>query len=154
MGSLKSSCTKVSIRAGMFLIYLFAGAGMFMGIEKTNQDTLMHETKQKMDILKNDLKRRRNLTEQEFRAVQELVEESLDVGIIGSRVFLKTWDFANAFFFCGNVITTIGKESVHYSGRDNGYRLLVNMLLFRRMRFPNKGSMYVSKLQSRKYVTK
>lgn len=109
MGSLKSTCLKVTIRATMFLAYLFTGAGLFILLESSNQDQIDEKTKTALENLKSDLRQRKNITEEEFSQIQKMIERALDVGVIGSKTFLKSWDFANAFFFCGNVITTIGK---------------------------------------------
>ena len=110
MGSLKSSILKVVIRTAMFLAYLFAGAGIFLLLEKDEQ----HMTrKNALDMLNNYERQLMNSTQavadQDLKHLRKLVEEAVDVGAIGKRQFLTKWNLGNAFFFCGNVITTIGK---------------------------------------------
>lgn len=108
MGSIKRTCLKITIRAAMFLVYLFIGAGLFILLESSYQSQLDEQARTTLENSKNKM-RIKNVTEEELLELEKAIEEALDIGVIGSRTFLKNWDFANSFFFCGNVITTIGK---------------------------------------------
>jgi len=110
MASVKSSALKVLIRSAMFLTYLFAGAAIFLLLEKNEQEQQRSLASEKLTNYENELIFKFNVTNTEIMKLRDLVEEALDVGAHGKKMYLREWTFANAFFFCGNVITTIGKK--------------------------------------------
>ena len=95
----------------MFLVYLFAGAGIFLLLEKEDQQQLRNDALQTLAGFENALINATSgaVTDVDMQKLRELVEEALEVGAFGKRRFLTEWNLGNAFFFCGNVITTIGK---------------------------------------------
>ena len=108
MASLKSSVRKISIRTLIFLGYLFVGAGIFFGIEGKYSEERYEKNLAEYNYTKNKFKAAHNVTEDEYVAMQETVRFAVKNGIVGNS-FESKWSFGNAFFFCGNVITTIGE---------------------------------------------
>ncbi|XP_066933336.1 potassium channel subfamily K member 13-like [Clytia hemisphaerica] len=108
MGSIKSSCVKLSIRTAIFLVYLFAGAGIFLLLEKDDQQLV--RTKADNDLTEhiNSMVVKYNVSDADIKLFRNLMERALDVGALGRRKYKTEWNFVNALFFCGNVITTIG----------------------------------------------
>lgn len=109
MGSIKSSCVKLSIRTAIFLVYLFAGAGIFLLLEKDDQQLV--RTKADNDLTEhiNSMVVKYNVSDADIKLFRNLMERALDVGALGRRKYKTEWNFVNALFFCGNVITTIGE---------------------------------------------
>ena len=109
MGSIKSSCVKLSIRTAIFLVYLFAGAGIFLLLEKDDQQLLRTKAENDLTEHQNAMVVKYNISNTDIEVFRDLMEQAIDVGALGRRKHKTEWNFVNALFFCGNVITTIGK---------------------------------------------
>ncbi len=105
MGKVKATVRKLGIRALIFLLYLFLGAGIFLGIEKTDEYS---KQSQKYEKSKKDLMDKYNITTADMNAFFTATKTAVKAGLFKSREIVE-WNFVNAFFFCGNVVTTIGK---------------------------------------------
>lgn len=99
---------KVGIRALIFLGYLFIGAGVFLGIEKSARDERNRDLEKKFEHHKAKLKADYGINETDVNSLTKLIDELIKAGHFKSYK-QKNWDFVNAFFFSGNVVTTIGK---------------------------------------------
>eukprot|EP00794_Sanderia_malayensis_P016949 gene16949-18656_t len=104
MGRIKAICRKLGIRAFIFLLYLFLGAGIFLGIEKTDD---YKNQSQKYDKSKKDLMDKYKINMTDMAAFLDATKVAVKAGLFKSKEIIE-WNFVNAFFFCGNVVTTIG----------------------------------------------
>ena len=95
----------------MFLLYLFAGAGIFLLLEKDDQQEMRNNALQELVGFESALinSTQGGVTDSDMKRLRDLAERAIEVGALGKRRFLTEWNLGNAFFFCGNVITTIGK---------------------------------------------
>ena len=105
MGKLKATVRKVGIRASIFLLYLFLGAGIFLGIEKTDELTVQEK---KYNASKKTLMQTYNISIEDMKQFSTATEAAVKAGLFKKR-YLVEWNFVNAFFFSGNVVTTIGE---------------------------------------------
>lgn len=111
MGTLKSTFRKLTIRAVMFLLYLFIGAGIFLAIEKNAVSQKLKE--QRWLNVTLQFRIAHNITEEEFRKLEEEMKQAVKDNVTLS------WSYVNAFLFCYNVITTIGKFQSQFHKRLN-----------------------------------
>lgn len=113
MGSLRSSLRKVSIRSTMFLIYLFIGAGIFLGLEREASITKLKKHKTEFESDSKMFRESYNISEEKFNIMVGKILHAFEEGVFSSDD-TSSWSFASAFFFCGNVITTIGKSTYYF----------------------------------------
>ena len=104
----KKTCRIVGVRTIIFLIYLFIGAGVFLGIEKSKAAEKKALAKIKYNAFVLQFIKDFNISEDyhwniSFRLLQAYQEK------IFEDVDRLPWSFVNAFLFSGNVVTTIGK---------------------------------------------
>lgn len=111
MGSLRSSLRKVSIRSTMFLIYLFIGAGIFLGLEREASITKLKKHKTEFESDSKMFRESYNISEEKFNIMVGKILHAFEEGVFSSDD-TSSWSFASAFFFCGNVITTIGYGTI------------------------------------------
>ncbi len=105
MGKIKSTVRKVGIRALIFLLYLFVGAGIFLGIEKTDDYS---KSKNRWERSQESLKKTYNINDTDMEEFIKATKDAIKAGMFKSRPLVE-WSFVNSFLFCGNVVTTIGK---------------------------------------------
>ena len=108
MSRAKVVTRKIGIRALIFLAYLFLGAGVFLGIEQNARKERNLRNTKKFNDSKNMLKIRYGINDTDMNKFVQVLRE------IGKDGYFKddhtnNWDFVNAFFFSGNVVTTIGE---------------------------------------------
>ena len=108
MSRVKVVTRKVGIRALIFLAYLFIGAGVFLGIERDARAARNKQLETKFNEFKSKLKRDYSINDTDMTSFTSLIKELSNAGIFKNHGN-KNWDFVNAFFFSGNVVTTIGE---------------------------------------------
>lgn len=108
--ALSPNTKKLIIRIVFFLIYLLVGAAIFQAIE------LPHEKKRRSDLqfdtIKENFTKKYNISTEDMKRFLQNLKEALELGFdLEQAKFpnLQRWHFMNAFFFAGNVVTTIGK---------------------------------------------
>ena len=107
-----SSSKKLLLRILLFLAYLLIGAAIFEAIESPEEKR--RRNKLQFQELRKNFTHRFNISEKDMTTLLEGLKEALDLGyeiayneVGGYRA--TNWDFMDAFFFAGNVVTTIGK---------------------------------------------
>lgn len=107
MSRIKVVARKISIRALIFLGYLFLGAGVFLGIEKEAREKHNSELEKELRDRLYTMRNNCSITNATLEELQTFIKSLILDGLYKQ----KNWDFVNAFFFSGNVVTTIGKLS-------------------------------------------
>lgn len=107
-----SSTKKLILRILLFLLYLLIGAAIFDAIESPEEKDL--RKKLQFEELRKNFTLKFNISESDMTVLLEGLREALDLGYeIGYNNIggypATNWDFMDAFFFAGNVVTTIGK---------------------------------------------
>ncbi|XP_065051039.1 TWiK family of potassium channels protein 18-like [Rhopilema esculentum] len=105
MSRWKAVIQKLGTRALLFLVYLFIGAGIFMGIEKKYKEEKINKLALRYNSSKHKLMRDYGINQTDMKVFENLIKELVSDGLFGAS---PQWDFANGFFFCVNVVTTIG----------------------------------------------
>ena len=108
MSRMKVVTRKIGIRALIFLGYLFIGAGVFLGIERSAREKKNNLLETQFEQHIAGLKKDYGINETDLNNLRELIWKLARDGHFKTRK-AKSWDFVNAFFFSGNVVTTIGK---------------------------------------------
>ena len=108
MSRVKAVTRKVGIRALIFLAYLFLGAGVFLGIERDARIERTNRLEKKFNDYKAKLKNDYGINETDMENFTNLISELIKAGHF-KEYKNNNWDFVNAFFFSGNVVTTIGE---------------------------------------------
>ena len=108
MSRVKVVTRKVGIRALIFLAYLFIGAGVFLGIERDARAERNNQLEKRFNEYKLKLKRDYGINDTDMNNFTNLIRELANGGHF-KNYGSKNWDFVNAFFFSGNVVTTIGE---------------------------------------------
>ena len=104
MGTWRHTVRKVGIRSALFLSYLFVGAGIFLGIESLDDGAReKRKYEERAKIMKNH-----NINESTMTEVENHYKEFEKYLRYYGEAKNGKWNFVNAFFFCGNVMTTIG----------------------------------------------
>lgn len=115
---ISSNTKKLLLRIVLFLVYLLVGAGIFYGIEHSNEDDL----RGKNDFHKKykNFTDRYKISKEDMLAFIKGLEGAIKLGynvtsgFDGSREEAWSghyrWQFMGAFHFAGNVVTTIGKS--------------------------------------------
>lgn len=106
--ALGSNTKKLIIRILLFLLWLLVGAAMFLGVERGPEK----EERKKLDFINytDNFKATHNISDEEMDEFLKKLKEAIDLGYdILRQNYTINWDFMNAFFFAGNVVTTIGK---------------------------------------------
>lgn len=108
--TLSSSSKKLIIRLVLFLVYLILGAGIFILMERSKEETERNKAEQFSSL-------RRNFTKNCFNSSEEMQQFLLDLehalrygyDITKDDMNAEKWSFLNSFYFVGNIVTTIGK---------------------------------------------
>ena len=106
MGRMKAVARKIGLRAAIFLAYLFVGAGVFLAIENT--DDTFTKAKKNYENERLNLMKKYNISALDMKNFTDATKKAVKVGLFKNEQKTK-WNFVNAFFFCGNVVTTIGE---------------------------------------------
>ena len=109
--ALSQNTKKLIIRIVLFLVYLLVGAAIFQAIE------LHHEEKQRNEFkfevfLKNNFTEKYKISNVDMKDFLQKLKKAIELGFdlqTGEYPPRYQWHFMNAFFFAGNVVTTIGK---------------------------------------------
>lgn len=111
--ALSPNTKKLIIRIVFFLVYLLVGAAIFQAIE------LPHEKKRRselqFDIIQHNFTKKYNISGEDMKCFLQKLKKALELGFdLQEAAFpkLQQWHFMNAFFFAGNVVTTIGKFDI------------------------------------------
>lgn len=117
--ALSPNTKKLIIRIAFFLVYLLVGAAIFQAIE------LPHEKKGRsdlqFDIIQHNFTEKYNISEEDMKCFLQKLKKALKLGFdLQEAKFppLQQWHFMNAFFFAGNVVTTIGKFDIFTHHRE------------------------------------
>ena len=97
----KGEKRKLLILMTCFVLYLSIGALIFKAVESKGEDG---ETK--MTNVYERLKSEKNLTREEFKDYIKEIQTIYKITSHGSK-----WTFYSSLYFCGSVVTTIGKSS-------------------------------------------
>lgn len=108
--ALSQNTKKLIIRIVLFLVYLLVGAAIFQAIE------LHYEKKQRsefkfQEFLKNNFTDKYNISDDDMKDFLQKLKKAIELGFdlqTGEYPSRFQWHFMNAFFFAGNVVTTIG----------------------------------------------
>lgn len=109
--ALSQNTKKLIIRIVLFLVYLLVGAGIFQAIELHNEKKEREEFKFE-DFLKNNFTDKYNISGNDMKDFLQKLKKAIELGFdlqTGEFPSRFQWHFMNAFFFAGNVVTTIGK---------------------------------------------
>ena len=108
--ALSQNTKKLIIRIVLFLVYLLVGAAIFQAIE------LHYEKKQRKEFKFEDIKKnfthKYNISSVDMTDFLQKLKKAIELGFdlqTGEFPPRFQWHFMNAFFFAGNVVTTIGK---------------------------------------------
>ena len=108
--ALSQNTKKLIIRIVLFLVYLLVGAAIFQAIE------LHYEKKQRNEFKFEDIKKnftdKYNISSVDMTDFLRKLKKAIGLGFdlqTGEFPSRFQWHFMNAFFFAGNVVTTIGK---------------------------------------------
>lgn len=112
--ALSQNTKKLIIRIVLFLVYLLVGAAIFQAIE------LHYEKKQrnefKFEEFLNNFTEKHNISNVDMTDFLQKLKKAIELGFdlqTGEYPTRYQWHFMNAFFFAGNVVTTIGKLNSH-----------------------------------------
>lgn len=95
----------------LFLVYLLVGAAIFQAIELHNEEKQRAEF-QFEAYLKNNFTDKYKISDVDMADFLQKLKKALELGFdlqTGGYPSKFQWHFMNAFFFAGNVVTTIGK---------------------------------------------
>ncbi|XP_078486264.1 potassium channel, subfamily K, member 16 [Ciona intestinalis] len=114
----------IAILICLYFVYLLVGAGVFVALEFTREElecqrtiTEIGEVAAKVNSnLSNTNGSNENLTGEDFRNLIQLIREAPQNGVQfdsnQTASCARNWDFHNAFFFAGTVVTTIGYGNI------------------------------------------
>ena len=109
-----SSSKKLIVRILLFLVYLLIGAAIFDAIESPEEEK--RRKKLQFEELRKNFTSRFKISEKDMAELLDRLKDALDLGYDITYGNNQTggypatnWDFMDAFFFAGNVVTTIGK---------------------------------------------
>ncbi len=108
--ALSQNTKKLIIRIVLFLVYLLVGAAIFQAIELHNEKKQREEFK--FEDLKNNFENKYNISGDDMKDFLQKLKRAIELGFdlqSGGYPSRFQWHFMNAFFFAGNVVTTIGK---------------------------------------------
>lgn len=108
--ALSLNTKKLIIRIVLFLVYLLVGAAIFQAIELHNEKREREE--EQFTALKENFTAKYNISKDDMKDFLEKLKKALELGFDlqkGDYPSRYQWHFMNAFFFAGNVVTTIGK---------------------------------------------
>lgn len=109
--ALSQNTKKLIIRIVLFLVYLLVGAAIFQAIELHNEKKQRDEFK--FEDLKNNFTDKYNISHGDMKDFLHKLKKAIELGFdlqTGDYPSRYQWHFMNAFFFAGNVVTTIGKS--------------------------------------------
>jgi len=107
--ALSLNTKKLIIRIVLFLIYLLVGAAIFQAIELPNEKR--ERDNDQFETLKENFTNKYNISNDDMKEFLEKLKKALELGYDLQSAEYPTryqWHFMNAFFFAGNVVTTIG----------------------------------------------
>ena len=108
--ALSLNTKKLIIRILLFLVYLLVGAAIFQAIELQNEKKLRDEDQ--FLAVKKNLTIKYNISNEDMNEFFAQLKRALELGFDLQRADYPAryqWHFMNAFFFAGNVVTTIGE---------------------------------------------
>ena len=106
-----SKATKLIIRILLFLAWLLLGAGMFLGVEKPYEEE--ERLKLNFSAVRKNFMAKHNIGEADMESFLSKLHSAVELGYdIKKQNYTIRWNFMNAFFFAGNVVTTIGKFGI------------------------------------------
>lgn len=109
--ALSLNTKKLIIRIVLFLIYLLVGAAIFQAIELPNEKR--ERDNDQFETLKENFTNKYNISNDDMKEFLEKLKKALELGYDLQSAEYPTryqWHFMNAFFFAGNVVTTIGES--------------------------------------------
>lgn len=109
--ALSQNTKKLIIRIVLFLVYLLVGAAIFQAIELHYEKKLRDEFNFE-DFLNNNFTVKYNISDVDIKDFLQKLKKAIELGFdlqTGKYPPRFQWHFMNAFFFAGNVVTTIGK---------------------------------------------
>lgn len=109
--ALSQNTKKLIIRIVLFLVYLLVGAAIFQAIELHNEKKQREEFK--FEDSKNNFTDKYNISDKDMEDFLHKLKKAIELGFdlqTGGYPPRYQWHFMNAFFFAGNVVTTIGKS--------------------------------------------
>lgn len=109
--ALSQNTKKLIIRIVLFLVYLLVGAAIFQVIELNNEKKQREEFNFE-DFLKNNFTDKYKISGDDMKDFLQKLKKAIELGFdLQTREYPTRyqWHFMNAFFFAGNVVTTIGK---------------------------------------------
>ena len=116
--ALSLNTKKLIIRIVLFLVYLLVGAAIFQAIE------LQYEREQRredeFEAVKENFTSKYNISDKDMKAFLAKLKKALELGFdlqTAKYPNIDKWHFMNAFFFAGNVVTTIGESHSYVSRR-------------------------------------
>lgn len=116
--ALSLNTKKLIIRIVLFLVYLLVGAAIFQAIE------LQYEKEQRkedeFEAVKGNFTAKYNISDKDMKAFLAKLKKALELGFdlqTAKYPNIFKWHFMNAFFFAGNVVTTIGESHSYISRR-------------------------------------
>lgn len=105
-------CTTLLALLTGVMLYLVMGALVFRTLEAPKESSAYEDLlKTKQTFLDNNS----CVTELDFHELVKRVVSAVEAGLDVSNLpanFTSRWDLASAFFFCGTIITTIGRWQV------------------------------------------
>lgn len=107
--ALSPNTKKLIIRIVFFLVYLLVGAAIFQAIELPHEKKRRNELQ--FDIIQQNFTKKYNISGEDMKCFLQKLKKALELGFdLQEAAFpkLQQWHFMNAFFFAGNVVTTIG----------------------------------------------
>lgn len=115
--ALSPNTKKLIIRIVLFLVYLLVGAAIFRAIELPNERKEREEDQFK--AAQKNFTDKYNISEDDMKQFLTKLKRALELGFdlqTADYPKIDQWHFMNAFFFAGNVVTTIGEsDSFHRS---------------------------------------
>lgn len=109
--ALSQNTKKLIIRIVLFLVYLLVGAAIFQAIELHYEKKQRNEFKFE-EFLKNNFTDKYKISDDDMTDFLQKLKKAIELGFdlqTGKYPLRNQWHFMNAFFFAGNVVTTIGK---------------------------------------------
>lgn len=107
--ALSQNTKKLIIRIVLFLVYLLVGAAIFQAIELHNEK---EERKSfPFENIKESFLKTHNISDDDMNEFLKKLRKAIELGFdlqTGKFPSAFQWHFMNAFFFAGNVVTTIG----------------------------------------------
>ena len=111
--ALSPNTKKLIIRIVLFLVYLLVGAAIFRAIELPNERKERQEDQFK--AVQKNFTVKYNISEDDMKQFLTKLKRALELGFdlqTADYSKIDQWHFMNAFFFAGNVVTTIGESDL------------------------------------------